>query len=255
MIFYLRRMAQIIPLSEGSFTIDKSKIFVPFDEEKDELQQRPVGSLLVEVQPFCLKTETDIILIDTGLGFKKEGKLQIHANLEAVGIKPEQVTKVLMSHLHKDHAGGVGQKTITGRGILAFPNATYYVQKKEYEFAESTGYPSYMPDEFEALGTSQQVHWLTEEKGTIDGFIRYEVTAAHSPHHQVFWIEADDKIYFFGADDAPQLQQMKSRFVAKYDFDGKKCMELRQQWWQQGQQEGWIFLFYHDVKTPVWPQV
>jgi len=47
------------------------------------------------------------------------------------------------------------------------------------------------------------------------------------------------------------LQQMKSRFVAKYDFDGKKCMELRQQWWQQGQQENWTFLFYHDIKTPV----
>ena len=43
---------QIIPLSEGSFTIDKSKIFVPFDLEKDELQQRHSGSLLVEVQPF-----------------------------------------------------------------------------------------------------------------------------------------------------------------------------------------------------------
>jgi hypothetical protein len=56
---------------------------------------------------------------------------------------------------------------------------------------------------------------------------------------------------FFGADDAPQLQQMKSRFVAKYDFDGKKCMELRQKWWQQGEQEKWTFLFYHDIKSPV----
>ena len=56
---------------------------------------------------------------------------------------------------------------------------------------------------------------------------------------------------FFGADDAPQLQQMKHRFVAKYDADGKKAMELRRQWWEQGTNEGWIFLFYHDVKTPV----
>jgi hypothetical protein len=36
---------QIIPLSEGTFTIDKTKLFVPFDEEKHELQERPVGSL------------------------------------------------------------------------------------------------------------------------------------------------------------------------------------------------------------------
>jgi hypothetical protein len=47
------------------------------------------------------------------------------------------------------------------------------------------------------------------------------------------------------------LQQMKNKFIAKYDYDGKKCMELRQQWWQQGKEERWTFLFYHDIKTPV----
>jgi len=44
---------------------------------------------------------------------------------------------------------------------------------------------------------------------------------------------------------------MKSKFVAKYDYDGKKCMELRQQWWQDGISKHWQFLFYHDIKTPV----
>ncbi len=73
---------QIIPLSEGAFTIDKTKRFVPFDTAKDDLQQRPVGSLLVEVQPFAVITADDIIVIDTGLGFKIEDKLQIHVNLE-----------------------------------------------------------------------------------------------------------------------------------------------------------------------------
>ena len=44
---------------------------------------------------------------------------------------------------------------------------------------------------------------------------------------------------------------MKHRFVAKYDHDGKKAMELRRGWWEQGQREKWTFLFYHDVKNPV----
>jgi hypothetical protein len=43
---------------------------------------------------------------------------------------------------------------------------------------------------------------------------------------------------------------MKSKFVAKYDFDGKKCMELRQTWWNEGNTNHWKFLFYHDIKTP-----
>ncbi len=62
----------------------------------------------------------------------------------------------------------------------------------------------------------------------IDDYIHYEITGAHSPHHQVFWIKENEETIFFGGDDAPQLQQMKHRFVAKYDFDGKKAMELRQ---------------------------
>ncbi len=57
---------------------------------------------------------------------------------------------------------------------------------------------------------------------------------------------------FFGADDAPQLNQMKSKFVAKYDHDGKKAVELRKQWWEEGEQNKWTFLFYHDVKNPVY---
>jgi len=92
---------------------------------------------------------------------------------------------------------------------------------------------------------------LLDDNGYIDGYIQYTMTAAHTPYHIVFMIEEDGQKVFFGGDDAPQLQQMKNRFVAKYDYDGKKCMELRQQWWQQGQAEKWIFLFYHDIKTPV----
>lgn len=43
---------------------------------------------------------------------------------------------------------------------------------------------------------------------------------------------------------------MKNKFVAKYDFNGKKAMELRQQWWKEGTEKHWTFLFYHDIKTP-----
>ena len=80
---------KIIPLSEGTFTIDKTKLFVPFDEQTHDLQKRPVGSLLVEIQPFVVITANDILLLDTGLGFSdNDGKMQIHKNLDAAGINP-----------------------------------------------------------------------------------------------------------------------------------------------------------------------
>lgn len=246
---------QIIPLSEGAFTIDKSKRFVPFDTTKDDLQDRPTGSLLVEIQPFAITTPDDILLIDTGLGYEIDGELQIHRNLRKAGIDPADITKVLMSHLHKDHAGGLSGDCAPGMSssarTLAFPNATYYIQRRELQYAFEKGPTSYIPEELECLKTDPNVVFLDEDRGVIDGYIKYEVTGAHCPFHQAFWIVDAGETAFFGGDVAPQLQQMKSRFVAKYDYDGKKAMEMRQEWWAQGQAEGWTFLFYHDVKTPL----
>ena len=73
---------RIYPLSEGSFTIDQTKVFVPFDTASENLQNRPKGSILVEIQPFVVVTDKDIILFDTGLGYiGKSGTLQLHENL------------------------------------------------------------------------------------------------------------------------------------------------------------------------------
>lgn len=242
---------KVIPLSEGSFTIDKSKLFVPFNKTNDDLQARATGSLLVEVQPFAVITSKDILLLDAGLGFEKNGELQIHENLKQAGIDPKQVTKVLMTHLHKDHAGGVGKEDrLSSFKELSFPNAIYYVQQRELDFAFEKGFPSFISHELEILRESSQVIFLDEDEGIIDNYIYYKITGAHSPFHQVFWIKENDEIIFFGGDDAPQLGQMKHRFVAKYDYDGKKAADLRSEWWEQGEKEGWTFLFYHDIKTP-----
>jgi len=241
---------KVIPLSEGSFTIDKSKLFVPFETGKDDLQARATGSLLVEVQPFVVITSEDVLLLDTGLGFEKNGVLQLHQNLMDAGINPSEITKVLMTHLHKDHAGAVGRRNpSTDQYELSFPQATYYIQQQELDFAFEKGLPSYIPGELECIKKASNIVLLNGD-GVIDGYIKHQITGAHSKYHQVFWIVDGGETIFFGGDDAPQLGQMKKRYSAKYDYDGKKAMELRQTWWEQGEKEGWRFLFYHDVKTP-----
>ena len=241
---------KIIPLSEGTFTVDKTKQFIPFNEDSDELPLRSLDSLLVEIQPFVVITSNDILLLDTGLGFlNTDRKMQIHQNLLNAGIGTSEVTKVLLTHLHKDHAGGISVSN--NHNKLSFPNAKYYLQKRELDFAFEKGFPSFITEDLIALKNSSQILLLSEDSGLIDEYIYYEVTAAHSPCHQVFRIKEDSQTIFFGGDDAPQLQQMKHQFIAKYDFDGKKAMQLRQGWWKKGEKEKWTFLFYHDLKNPV----
>ena len=238
------------PLSEGSFTIDQSKQFVPFNPQRDVLQDRPTGSLLVEIQPFLVQTDRDLLLLDTGLGFSVDGALQLHRNIAAIGFDPTQVTKVLLTHLHKDHAGGIALGTGTDRR-LSLPKATYYVSAAELEFAFKKGLPSYQPDALHCLLEHPQVVLLPEQ-ALIDDYIQVEQSGGHCPFHQVFRIQENGQTLFFGGDEAPQLQQMKHRFVAKYDHDGRRAQQLRQVWWEQGEQAGWTFLFYHDIQHPHW---
>jgi glyoxylase-like metal-dependent hydrolase (beta-lactamase superfamily II) len=239
---------KIIPLSEGAFSIDKTKKFIPFEMGSDDLQQRPKGSLLVEVQPFAVITSQDILVLDTGLGYADEnGQLQIHKNLAANGINATDVTKVLLSHLHKDHSGGIAYPN---KKIVSFENATYVINKNEWDFALQKESSSYKKENFLLLERYDKLQ-LIENNGVIDDYIHYEVTGAHSPYHQVFKIIENGEIIFFGGDVAPQLHQMKNRFKTKYDYDGEKAMELRQQWWKHGQEEKWTFLFYHDIKSPI----
>ncbi len=248
---------RIYPLSEGSFSIDETKVFKPFNSSSPDYPNRPKGSILVEVQPFVLITDNDIILLDTGLGYLNNlGVLQIHENLMALGIDPSKVTKVFLSHLHKDHAGGISYlHPIHQEQFISFPYAKYYVQKREFEEVMQNSSNATLKAQVGILEEFSGTVWLTEDKGVIDDLIYYEITGAHSQFHQVVWVKENDEIIFFGADVAPQLQQMKSRFVAKYDLEGKKALEYRQLWWEEGNKEGWTFAFYHDISQPTYKSV
>lgn len=244
---------QIYPLSEGVFTIGHDKVFVPFDVEKDVLTERPTGSLLVEIQPFLIERKNELIILDTGLGFEKDGEPQIHANLRALDFEAKDISKVLISHLHKDHAGGLLNRLQRTGTMPMFPNATYYLHRQETDFALAQGRPSYLPEEIEPLLQTDQIHWLDGEKGTIEPGISWWHSGGHAPWHIVWLLEeadSNEKI-FFGGDEAPQLRQLKYNYVAKYDHDGRKANLLRKDWAITGKNEDWQFLFYHDVKTPV----
>jgi glyoxylase-like metal-dependent hydrolase (beta-lactamase superfamily II) len=245
-------MAKVFPLSEGVFTVGHDKKFVPFNMESDELTDRPTGSLLVEILPFLVVTEKDVMILDTGLGFSNpNGELMIHDNLRHNGYEPRDVTKVLMSHLHKDHAGGMMYEDVNGILKPTFPNADYYIYRPEADFALQTGMPSFHTSDIEPLFATPQVKWLDGEEGTIDGYIHFTHSGGHSPQHVVYLIDDGENQIFFGGDEAPQLKQMKIKYIAKYDYDGKKAMHLREQYAERGKAEGWEFLFYHDVKTPM----
>lgn len=232
-----------LALYEGSYSVDSSKKFIPFDPAIHQSKDRP-ASLFIYVQPFLVKTKNDLIILDTGLGFQNDrGELLIHENIRMAGYDPDDVSLVLMSHLHFDHSGGMID-TNDGQVSLSFPNAEYVIQRGEWEAAYSKPSKSYKTEIFDFLQRSGSVHFV-EGSGKFNNEISYELTGGHCENHQVFLIREDNETVFFGGDILPEPEQLLSKAMAKYDFDGRRSMELRQEYGKRAAEENWQCLFYH----------
>ncbi|WP_338840998.1 MBL fold metallo-hydrolase [Flavobacterium ginsenosidimutans] len=236
---------KIIALQEGNYIANSKKEFQLLTEETTE------SGLKMAIQPFLVITENDIILLDFGLGFVNNGVPFIYEMLRKNNIEPQQITKVLVSHLHKDHIEGIGYFE-NDQFVQNFPNAKIYIQKREIDFAlQQLQNPSYVPEILNQLEKLPNVELLNEDSGQITDEIFFEVSAGHTKFHQVFWIKADNEIVFYGADDLPQKIYLKIHVAYKTDFDGKRAMESRKKWEQEAKEQNWKVLLYHDMKTPV----
>ncbi|SMO45804.1 Glyoxylase, beta-lactamase superfamily II [Chryseobacterium rhizoplanae] len=239
---------KIIPLKEGNFSASKTKDFTLLTEENFD----KVGGIKMSVQPFLIITENDHILLDAGIGWKNEsGTTVISEILKRENIHPDQITKLLLSHLHKDHIEGA--VTVTDNDFEAtFPNAQIYIQKRELDFAmENKGNPSFDFTALEQLIQLPNIIWMDEDQGQLTDEISYEVVGGHTPFMQVFWIRENGETAFYGADDLPQASYLKYHVAYKSDFDGRKAMELRLKWEKEAKENRWKVLLYHDLERAV----
>ncbi|THF53328.1 MBL fold metallo-hydrolase [Flavobacterium supellecticarium] len=238
---------KIIPLSEGIFRASKIKEFTLVDTN-------PIGepgALKMAICPFLIQLPDDLLLVDAGLGFERNGKPILVSLLQDAGYEPEQITKVLLSHLHKDHTDGLGFFN-ADHFETYFPKATLFLQQREMDYALSQPEnPSFNLRTLKALQELPNVVYMEADKGTIGAHITFEVTGGHSPFHQVFWFRDQDEIVFYGGDNLPQESYLKYHIAYKTDYDGKKAMALRQKWEQQARVENWKLLLYHDLEKSV----
>jgi glyoxylase-like metal-dependent hydrolase (beta-lactamase superfamily II) len=239
---------KIVPLKEGNFSTNKTKDFTLLTEENFDTMK----GIKMSVTPFLIITEKDIILLDAGIGWKNENeKTVISEILEQQNIHLNQITKLLLSHLHKDHIETAITRTENGFEPT-FPNAEIYIQKRELSFAmENKGNHSFDFDTLEKLIELDNIVWMDDDKGNITEEISFEVVGGHTPFMQVFWIRENNEIVFYGADNLPQESYLKYHLAYKSDFDGKKAMELRLKWQKEAIKNHWKILLYHDLSKAI----
>lgn len=216
----------------------------------------------VEYTTQCLLVETagQRVLIETGNGDKFPAKLKdiygidhdraIGDALRDVGLAPEAIDVVVMSHLHFDHSGGTIRRDPGGALQPVFPRARHVVQAREWEDAthpHERNRASYLPENIFPLKDSGLLQIVEGETEIAPG-VRVLPTPGHTAGHQsVLLGQPGGPCALFLGDVAPTAVHTRLPFVMAYDLDPARTVETKRALFQRAVAEDWIVMWGHDL--------
>src|ERR1051326_6652213 len=175
-------------------------------------------------------------------------------SLKAIaGVTSAEITIVINTHLHFDHAGGNTRFDETGKAVVAFPNARYFVSRAEYEHAEAPterDRASYFPENWRPTKESGQLHLKEDEYEVVPG-LRMETHVGHNRSMQCARLERNGQTLFGFADLVPTIAHVPYAWVMGYDLYPVETVEAKKKLLPLAARENWTCLFYHDADTPL----
>jgi glyoxylase-like metal-dependent hydrolase (beta-lactamase superfamily II) len=206
-----------------------------------------------------IKYDKKIILVDTGNGTKWNDKVRnlygidieksdMSNALAPFGLKKEDITDVIFTHLHFDHSGGA---TIIKNGEIApnFPNAKYYVQKDHYAWAMNPtekDRASFMKENYEPLRENGLLE-LTDGEGELFPGIRVLPVDGHTKAMQLVLLESNSEKLLYAADLAPTAAHIPIPWGLSYDNFPLTTIEEKKKYWGPAYEEGWTIVYEHDA--------
>ena len=209
----------------------------------------------------CLFIETgrERILIDTGIGDKWSEKYRAMYGInrirsldeslkEIAGVTSSDITIVINTHLHFDHAGGNTLIDESGKAVPAFPHARYFVSRAEFEHAEAPtdrDRASYFADNWQPVRQSGQLE-LKDSEYEVTAGLRMETQAGHNRSMQCPRLESRGQTLFGFADLVPMRAHVPFAWVMGYDLYPVETVEAKKRLLPRAARENWTCLFYHE---------
>jgi glyoxylase-like metal-dependent hydrolase (beta-lactamase superfamily II) len=176
------------------------------------------------------------------------GQSGLERALQRVGVEPERITDVVLTHLHFDHAGGA-TKWDGQRLVPTLPRATYHVQKRNLETATSPNVrerASYFAANFEPLRQAGVLNLLDGEVKDLLPGLSLWVSDGHTSGQQVVRIEGGGEVLYYCGDVIPTSTHVRLAWVMGYDLRPLDLIEEKRRLLAQASTESALLYFEHD---------
>jgi glyoxylase-like metal-dependent hydrolase (beta-lactamase superfamily II) len=209
----------------------------------------------------CLLIEKGdkLILIDTGLGNKQDTKFFSHyepfgntdilISILNAGFNPDEITDVVLTHLHFDHCGGaVFFDNSKQKFLPTFKNAKYWTHKNHLNHAFCSNpreKASFLVENIRPLVDSGQLYFIEENQPIIEE-LSFEIFNGHTESMLVPIIEYKQNKIVYCADLIPSAAHLPVNFVMSYDIRPLDTMSEKEKFLQDSVNQNYILFFEHD---------
>ncbi len=209
----------------------------------------------------CLLIDNGIekILIDTGIGNKHDEKFLSHIyvngegnlqkSLQKVGYSFEEITDVVFTHLHWDHCAGATYYDDNKNLCLTFPNARYWVSKKQWDWAMNPNArekAAYQPENYMPIWEKQRLYFIDNDRELFKN-IHVRITDGHTMGMLSLIIKMPEFILALPADLIPTAAHVPLPWISAYDIQPMVLLADKTLFLTEAYEKNWVLFFEHDI--------